>query len=117
MRLRRRAYDAWANGSVWVAFLIGFFTGGPPLESLPFLVAVVALSGAAIGSMVGALVVFVVGMFAVVEIVFVSHLVAPAKTQAVLQLLHDWALAHRGHVLVLFFTLIGISLAVRSLAI
>ncbi|BBY22729.1 GAP family protein [Mycobacterium stomatepiae] len=117
LRLRGRAHDAWVNGSVWVAYLVGLFTGGPPLDSLPFLLAVVAASGAAIGTVASALVVFVVGMFAVVEIVFISHLAAPAKTQAVLQLLHDWALAHRQHVVVATFTLLGISLAIRGLAI
>ncbi|GBG40778.1 GAP family protein [Mycobacterium montefiorense] len=117
LRLRGRAQNAWANGSVWVAYLVGLFTGGPPLDSLPFILAVVAASGAAIGTMASALVVFVVGMFAVVEIVFISHLAAPAKTQAVLQLLHDWALAHRQHVVVATFTLLGVSLAIRGFAI
>nr|WP_322857905.1 GAP family protein [Mycobacterium shigaense]MEA1124400.1 GAP family protein [Mycobacterium shigaense] len=116
-RLRRRAEGAWTNGSVWVAFVVGLFTGGPPLDGLPFLLAIVAASGAAIGTMASALVVFVVGMFAVVEIVFVSHLVAPTKTQAVLGLLHDWALAHRPHLVAAIFTVLGISLAVRGFGI
>ena len=34
-------------------------------------------------------------MLAVVEIVLISHLATPTKTQPLLQLLHNWVLAHR----------------------
>jgi len=39
-RLLGRAHNAWENGSLWVAFVIGFGLGGPPLDGLPFLLAI-----------------------------------------------------------------------------
>ncbi len=116
-RLIARAQNSWESGSLWVSLVIGFLMGGPPLDGLPFVLAVIAASGAAVGTQVIAVVVFVVAMLAVVEVTLVGHLIAPAKTQAVLRHLHDWALAHRRHVLVAIFTLIGISLLVRGTAI
>ena len=44
-------------------------------------------SGAAIGTQVSLALAWVVGMFALVEIILVSHVAAPAKTEAVLRLL------------------------------
>jgi Sap, sulfolipid-1-addressing protein len=114
-RLLGRAHNAWENGSLWVAFVIGFGLGGPPLDGLPFLLAIIVASGAAIGTQVSATIAFVVGMLAVVEIVLVSYLATPAKTQAIVQLLHDWALAHRRQVLVAVFAVVGVSLVARGM--
>ena len=105
-RLIGRAQNAWDSGALWVAFVIGFIGVPPPLMVLFVDTAIVA-SGASIGAQIGAAILFVVGMFAVVEITLVSYLVKPAKTRAVLQQLHDWALAHRRHVLILIFAVAG----------
>jgi hypothetical protein len=57
-------------------------------------------SGAAIGTQVTATIAFVVVMLAVVEIALANYLAAPAKTEAVLRMLHEWARAHRRKILV-----------------
>jgi hypothetical protein len=79
---------------------------GPPLVLL--VDTTIVASGAAIGTQVSAAIAFVVGMLAVFEITLVSYLAAPAKTQAVLRPLHDWALAHRRQVLAAIFAVVGL---------
>jgi hypothetical protein len=106
-RLRTRALNAWEKGSPWPAFMFGAASGPPPVTALLVLTTIMA-SGAAIGTQVSLAIVWVVGMFAVVEIILVSQLVTPAKTQAVLQLLHDWILAHRRQALIAMFAVIGV---------
>jgi hypothetical protein len=105
-RLIRRAYRSWENGAVWVAFVFGMtLFPGPPLAL--FVVTTIASSGAPIGTEVAAAITFVIAMLALVEIILVSHLAAPARTQAVLQPLHDWARAHRQLVVIAILAVIG----------
>jgi hypothetical protein len=94
-RLLGRAYNAWENGSLWVAWVIGFVLGGPGTPELLVVLVIIVASGAAIGTQVSAVIAFIIGMLAVVEIVLISHLATPTKTQPLLQLLHNWVLAHR----------------------
>ncbi|OBG17980.1 gap protein [Mycolicibacterium celeriflavum] len=115
-RLLGRLQNAWDNGSLWVAFVFGLLGLPPPLLVL-FVGATIVGSGAGIGTQVFAVIVFVVAVFSVVEIALLSYLVAPAKTQAILQPLHDWALAHRRHVLVAIFTLVGLFTVSKALGI
>ena len=56
---------------------------------------------------------FIVGMLAVEEFILVSNLAAPAKTQATLRRLQDWALAHRRKLLVATFAVVGVSLVAQ----
>jgi hypothetical protein len=105
-RLIRRAYRSWENGAVWVAFVFGMtLFPGPPLAL--FVVTTIASSGSSIGTEVTAAITFVIAMLALVEIILVSHLAAPARTQAVLQPLHDWARAHRQLVVIAILAVIG----------
>lgn len=114
-RLLRRGHDAWQDGSLWVSYVIGFsFAGAPPDVAL-FLLAIVVVSGAAVGTQITATVAFVVGMLAVVEIVLVSYWVAPARTEAILQRLHDWAWAHHRKILVAMCILAGTMLIAKGL--
>ena len=115
-RLLGRARNAWENGSLWVALVIGLGSTPPPLLVL-FVDTTIVASGAAIGTQVSAAIAFVVGMFAVVEIALVSYLATPAKTQAVLRLLHDWALAHRRKILIAMCTVGGVSLVANGVGI
>jgi hypothetical protein len=108
-RLRARARNAWDNGSPWPAFMFGAASGPPPVTALLVLTTIMT-SGAAIGTQVSLAIAWVVGMFAVVEIILVSQLVTPAKTQAVLQLLHDWILAHRRQVVIAMIAVIGVAM-------
>lgn len=114
-RLLRRGHDAWEDGSLWVSFVIGFsFAGAPPDVAL-FLLAIVVVSGAAVGTQITATIAFVVGMLAVVEVVLVSYLAAPAKTEAIVQRLHDWAWAHHRKILVAMCVLAGTMLIAKGL--
>lgn len=114
-RLVRRATNAWEGGSLWVAFLIGLLLGGIEPDAGLFLIAILVTSGAALGTQITVAAVFIVGVLAIVELTLVSYLVAPAKTQAVVQLLHDWALAHRRKILVAMCIVAGISLLIHGL--
>jgi hypothetical protein len=98
---------AWENGSSWVSVVIGLASGPPPLTVLLVLTTIVA-SGAAIGTQVSLALAWVVGMFALVEIILVSHIAAPAKTEALLRLLHDWLLAHRRQTLIAVIAVAGV---------
>ena len=115
-RLLGRLQNAWDSGSLWVALVVGMgFLPGPPL--VLFVETTIVASGAAIGTQVIAVIVFVVAMFAVFEITLVSHLAAPAQTQAVLRPLHDWALANRRQVMIGIFVMIGFLQLVRGMGI
>ena len=108
-RLRGRTRTAWENGSSWPAFVFGAASGPPPLTAILVITTIMA-SGAAIGTQVSLALAWVVGMFAVVEIILVSHVVTPAKTQAALQLLHDWILGHRRQVLITMIAVTGVAM-------
>jgi hypothetical protein len=109
------AHNAWENGSLWVAFVIGFGLAGTPPDVVLFVLAIIVPSGAAIGMQLSAVIVLVVGMLAVVEVTVVSYLAMPAKTQAILRLLHDWAWAHRRQFLIAIFAVLGVSLVGKGM--
>lgn len=113
-RLLARARNAWDNGSLWVAFGIGFWAGPPPSLVIPALTTILA-SGAAMGVQVSAALVFAVESLAVVEIILVSNMVTSTRTQAVLRLLHDWVQAHRRQILVAIFTVVGVMLVAQGM--
>ncbi|RAV13507.1 GAP family protein [Mycolicibacterium sp. GF69] len=114
-RLLRPLRDAWANGSLWVSFVIGFGFGGVEPDAGLFLLAFILTSGAGIGAQIIAGIAFIVGILAVVEITLISYVVAPAKTQAALQRLHDFALAHHRMILIAMCLLGGAALVARGL--
>jgi hypothetical protein len=113
-RLPGRARNAWANGSSWVALMIGLGSGPTP-DGVLYVLAIIVPSGAAIGTQISAAIAFVVGMLAIVEIMLVCYLATPAKTHAAVQRLHDWVLAHRQQVLVAVCTVAGISLVAQGM--
>ena len=113
-RLLRRGHNAWESGSSWVALVIGLGSGPPPLTVLLVLTTVMA-SGAAIGAQVSVALAWIVVMFAVVEIILVSYLATPAKTQAVLRQLHNWSLAHSQQVVVAMLAVIGVALVTHGM--
>ncbi|MBB4852736.1 hypothetical protein HNP40_000102 [Mycobacteroides chelonae] len=106
-RVMHRAQGAWENGALWVAMLLGIgYLPPPPLVLL--VDTIIVGSGAAIGTQVIATVVFVFAMLAVFEIALISYVIAPERTQAVLEPIHRWALAHRQLVLLVLFAVVGI---------
>lgn len=115
-RLFGRLQRAWDSGALWVALVCGMgFLPGFPL--VLFVATTVVSSGASTGTQIFAVILFVVAMFTVFEVAVVSHLIAPVRTQAVLQPVHDWALANRRQVMIGIFVMIGLLQVVRGLGI
>lgn len=100
---------------LWVAFAIGLLLGGIEPDAGLFLIAILVTSGANTATQIIVAVVFALGVLAIVELTLISYLVAPAKTQAVVQLLHDWALTHRRKILIAMCIVAGISLLIHGL--
>lgn len=113
-RLLSRIRNAWENGSLWVAWVVGFFFGGPGADEMLYVVAIIVASGAAIGTQVSAAVAYVVGVLAVVEITLACYLARPAQTQALVQRLHDWARAQRRKIVVAMCTVGGVLLVAQG---
>jgi hypothetical protein len=113
-RLVRRINNAWENGSLWVAFVIGLAFGGVEPDAGLFLMAILVGSGIGLGTQVVAAVVFVVTLLAIVEVTLISYVATPVQTQAVVQRLHDWALIHRRKILIAMCAVAGCSLVVNS---
>ena len=105
-QLLSRLRKAWENGSFWVSFVIGVLIM-PPLDGL--------LSGTRHHRGIWSRYEcaghsrrrVLVGMLAVEEIILISNLVTPARTQAVLRRLHDWAVTHRRKFVVAILTMLG----------
>jgi hypothetical protein len=112
-RLLGRVNTAWESGSSWVALGIGFWAAPNP-AMVVFGLTTILTSGAALGVQTGAAVVFIVETLAVVEIVLLSNLVAPAKTDAMLRRLHDWARCYRRQILVTMLALVGLALVAQG---
>jgi hypothetical protein len=110
-RLLGRAH--WDNGSVWASWAIGLFMGPAP-DVVVFALAIIVASGAALGTQLIAAVVYVVGVLAVVEIILISHLLDPSKTQAALRVLHGWTSARRRQLLVAILAVVGVSMLVHG---
>ena len=108
-------WAAWENGSLWFALVAGLIM--VPADGIIFVLIVIMGSGAAIGTQVSAAIVFVAGWLAVAEVIFVTYLVAPAKTQAALGLLHDWVQTHRRQVPAAIVATAGFSMVVKGMGI
>lgn len=67
------------------------------------------------GTQVVAAIVFVVGVLALLEITLVSYLIAPARTEVILQALHEWALANRRKILIAMLAVLGVSLVANGI--
>lgn len=103
----KRAQTAWENGNLWLAVLFGM--GCVPSLTMVLLVdSLIVGSGASIGMQVVIAVVFILTMFIVLEFALLSNLVAPAKTQAVLQPLHDWSAAHINAIVITLLSVVGV---------
>jgi hypothetical protein len=112
-RLLVRARNAWEGGSLWVAWVIGLVS--VPVDGVLFMVAIIVASGTALGTQLSAALAFVVVMYAAVEIILVGYVATPAKTQALLRLLHEWVRTYRRHILIVLFTVVGVSQLVQGL--
>lgn len=115
-RLLRRGRSAWENGAVWVSFVIGLYTG-PGIDGAIYVLAIVVPSGATVAAQFGAAIMFVFVMLGIVEVTLVSRLVTPSKTHRVIQVLHEWTLAHGRKLLVGMLAVIGFAMLGQGLGV
>lgn len=108
-RVIARMRHALRSGNPWVAFVIGVISTMPPIDYLFVLVMIVS-SGAAVGTQLGAVVIFTVVVLVLVEVPLVSYLVMPAKTEAAMYLLQGWAVTHRRRILIVVPAVAGLML-------
>lgn len=113
-RVAERVRNAWGSEALWPAFVVGLGMGPSP-EIILLVLATIATSGAAFITQLAVAAAYIVLVLGVVEVVLISHRVAPAQTEAVLRRLHGWALAHREQVLIVIFIVVGLSWVVRGL--
>jgi hypothetical protein len=113
-RWLRRARDAWENGSLWVAWVVGL--ASVPVDGVLFMVAIIVASGAAITTQISAAVAFIIVMYSAVEIILVGYLATPARTEALVRRLHDWVLTYRRQILIVMFTVVGVSQLAQGLS-
>ncbi|MBY0286509.1 MAG: GAP family protein [Mycobacteriaceae bacterium] len=88
-RLASWARQLADGGSLWVAAVAGLGIALPSIDYLAAL-AVIAASGSAAATQIGALVAFNAVAFAFVELPLLGYLVAPARTRTAMASLHDW---------------------------
>ncbi|WP_082945356.1 GAP family protein [Mycobacterium sp. E2733] len=114
-RFRARVRHALQGGNPWVAFAVGLLSTVPPVDYLVVLIMIVS-SRAAIGTQLGAVVIFTLVVLVLVEVPLVSYLVMPAKTQAAMVQLEKWAVAHRRRILVVVPAVVGLMLVVAGVS-
>jgi hypothetical protein len=114
-RLLAVVRDTIERGHPGVAFVVGLGSATPPVEFLIALAAILA-SGAAAGSQMCAVVMFTVVVLIIVEIPLVSFLATPAKTQAMMQHLHNWLRAQRNLISVFTIGSAGVMLIVSGMS-
>jgi hypothetical protein len=108
---RRLAYGP----SLWVAGVAGLGIALPSIDYLAVLAVIVA-SGAARSTQVGALLVFNVVAFALVELPLVAYLWAPDRTRASMAALNDWIRSRRRRGVAAVLAAVGCLLLVAGIA-
>ncbi|HTY33642.1 GAP family protein [Mycobacterium sp.] len=104
------------NGrSLWVAGVAGLGIALPSVDYLAAL-AIILASGAAAATQVGALVMFNVVAFALVELPLLAYLLAPRRTRTSMSALHDWIRSRRRVEVATLLAAVGCVLLVVGLA-
>lgn len=93
-RLWKSARQLLSGHSLWVAGMAGLGIALPSFDYLGAL-AVILASGTAALTQIGALVIFHVVAFALVEIPLLAYLLAPQQTRASMIALHNWIRSRR----------------------
>jgi Sap-like sulfolipid-1-addressing protein len=107
---RRLAYGP----SLWLAGVAGLGIALPSVDYLAVLAVIVA-SGAAATTQLGALLMFNVVAFALVELPLVAYLVAPDKTRARMTALNEWIRSRRRREVAVLLAGVGCVLIVAGL--
>jgi hypothetical protein len=102
------------GSSPWVAAVAGLGIALPSVDYLAAL-AVILASGTAAVTQVGALLMFNVVAFALVEIPIVAYLIAPERTTVSMAALHDWLRSRRRRDVAMLLAAIGAVLVVVGL--
>jgi hypothetical protein len=113
--LATRARQLLNGRSLWTAGIAGLGIAMPSVEYLAVLALIVA-SGYAAATQVGALLLFQVVAFGLVEIPLISYLIAPDRTRAALSALNDWVRSRRRREVCALFAAVGCVLLVAGLA-
>jgi Sap, sulfolipid-1-addressing protein len=93
-KLAARAQRLVTGRSLWVAGVAGLGIALPSIDYLAAL-AVILASGAAALTQVGALLMFNVVAFALVEVPLLAYLLTPRSTRVSMEALHDWIRSRR----------------------
>jgi Sap, sulfolipid-1-addressing protein len=101
--------------SLWIAGVAGLGIALPSIDYLAVL-ALIAASGAAVTTQVGALLLFNVVAFGFVELPLVCYLVAPDRTRATLSALQDWVRRRRRRDVAILLAAVGCVLIGAGLA-
>lgn len=108
-----RAKQLLGGHSLWTAGAAGLGIALPSVDYLAALALIVA-SGAAAATQVGALLLFNVVAFGLVELPLISYLVAPERTRAALSALHDWLQTRRHRKIAAVVAVVGCVLLVAG---
>jgi Sap-like sulfolipid-1-addressing protein len=110
-----RARGLASGPSLWVAGVVGLGIALPSIDYLAVLAVIVA-SGAAPSTQVGALLVFNVVAFALVELPLLAYLLAPDRTRAAMAALNDWIRPRRRRGVAAVLAVIGCVLLAVGIA-
>jgi hypothetical protein len=110
-----RTRQLLTGGSLWTAAVAGLGIALPSVDYLAALALILASGGAAVAQ-IGALVLYNVVAFALVEIPLVAHLVAPERTRAALTGLHNWLQSRRRREVATLLAVVGCVLLAAGLA-
>lgn len=113
--LMTRARRLLNGHSLWIAAVAGLGIALPSVDYLAAL-AVILASGAPVMTQLGALVMFNVVAFALVEIPLVASLLAPAATRAAMTALQDWIRSRRRIEVAALLAAVGLVLLAVGLA-
>jgi hypothetical protein len=113
--LPTRARGLARGPSLWIAGVAGLGIALPSIDYLAVLAVIVA-SGASHSIQVGALLVFNVVAFALVELPLVAYLLAPDRTRASMTVLNDWIRSRGRRGVAVVLAAVGCVLLVAGIA-
>lgn len=102
------------RGGVWPAFVVGLGSATPPYECIVVLTIIMA-SGAALGTQIGAFILYTLILLAVIEIPLIGYLAMPARTQALMQRLQHVIQTHRHRITQAALSAMGVSFVVQGI--
>lgn len=106
-RLVARVRRLWEGDSLWVALVMGLGTG-PPADGMLIVITAILGAGVALSTQLIAGTAYVIGTLTVIEIMLLSYVITPTKTEVFLRWLHDWTRAHWRPLIVTIFGIIGV---------